>query len=130
MTKNRDLKSLIRARMEKTGETYAAARRHLVGKTDAPDQSPTRSEEPGPLLSPHGGRAAGEPGNRIKGWYLGGEAPEDYVFEMDPTQRHQGAASAVVRARSEEPAGSVTLMQHFLAEDYRRRRLRLSGWIK
>ena len=34
MTKNRDLKSLIRARMEKTGESYAAARRYVVGKTD------------------------------------------------------------------------------------------------
>ena len=35
-----------------------------------------------------------------------------------------------MRARGEQPGGSVTLMQHFLAEDYRRRRLRLSGWIK
>ncbi len=130
MTKNRDLKSLIRARMEKTGESYAAARRHVVGKADGSDPSATRSEPPGPLLSPHGGHAAGDAGNRIKGWFLGGEAPEDYDFGTDPTQRHQGAASAVVRARGEQPAGSVTLMQHFLAEDYRQRRLRLSGWVK
>ena len=32
MPKNKDLKRLIRARMEKTGETYTAARSHLLSK--------------------------------------------------------------------------------------------------
>ncbi len=32
MPKNRDLKRLIRARMEKTGESYTAARSHLLSK--------------------------------------------------------------------------------------------------
>lgn len=32
MPKNKDLKRLIRARMEKTGESYTAARSHLLSK--------------------------------------------------------------------------------------------------
>jgi len=36
MTTNRDFKRLVRARMAKTGESYAAARRHLATTDDAP----------------------------------------------------------------------------------------------
>lgn len=35
MPKNKDLKRLVRARMEKTGESYTAARAHLLEKTGA-----------------------------------------------------------------------------------------------
>ena len=36
MTKDKDLKRLIRARMEKTGESYTAARSHIVSATSDP----------------------------------------------------------------------------------------------
>ena len=36
MPKNKDLKNLVRARMEKTGESYTTARLHLVRKKEAP----------------------------------------------------------------------------------------------
>lgn len=36
MTKQKDLKRLIRARMEKTGESYTAARAHIVAKRSPP----------------------------------------------------------------------------------------------
>lgn len=35
MTRDRDFKRLVRARMAKTGESYTAARAHLLGKRDA-----------------------------------------------------------------------------------------------
>ncbi len=37
MTKQKDLKRLIRARMEKTGEAYTAARTHLLSKRTPPE---------------------------------------------------------------------------------------------
>lgn len=40
MTKGKDLKRVVRARMEKTGESYTAARRQLVGKKAAPEPAP------------------------------------------------------------------------------------------
>jgi hypothetical protein len=37
MTKQRDLKNLVRSRMKKTGESFAAARRHVVAAGAEPD---------------------------------------------------------------------------------------------
>lgn len=41
MTANKDFKRIVRARMRKTGESYTAARIHLLKKRDAPTPSPT-----------------------------------------------------------------------------------------
>jgi len=54
MTQQRDLKSLIRERMEKTGERYAAARRNLLGTEGSLD-----------------------------GWARAGSAPKDYEFATE-----------------------------------------------
>jgi len=40
MTRQKHLKQLVRARMEKTGERYAAARRHIITNTSAPESTP------------------------------------------------------------------------------------------
>jgi hypothetical protein len=41
MTKQRSFKSLVRARMAKTGESYTTARRHLLAKVEpAPTAAP------------------------------------------------------------------------------------------
>jgi hypothetical protein len=48
MTAHKHLKQLIRARMEKTGERYAAARRYVVGALDRAEPDPvTRAHFPG-----------------------------------------------------------------------------------
>ena len=39
MTRQKHLKQLVRARMEKTGERYAAARRHIIRETPGNDGS-------------------------------------------------------------------------------------------
>jgi hypothetical protein len=108
MTTQRDLKQLIRNRMAKTGESYTAARRHFDHATEAP-------------------AASGAP---IKGWFAAGAAAEDYEVGIDP-QGYQHASSARIRSREGRPAASwTTLMQHFLADAYREKRLRLSGWLR
>ncbi|MDX2043218.1 MAG: DUF4872 domain-containing protein [Acidobacteriota bacterium] len=73
MTAQKHLKQLVRARMQKTGERYATARRHLIGNFQNQNSTPTtRWHFPGNvpattalriLLSHHGVRAphTGEP---------------------------------------------------------------------
>ena len=110
MTRRRDFKTLVRERMKKTGESYTTAQRHLAG---APSSPPPASD--------------GE-GAPLKGWFATGETPEAYAYARDP-QGHGGSSSAVIRSTS-PGARSAKLMQHFLAENYRGRRLCFSGWIK
>jgi hypothetical protein len=113
MTKNRDLKKLIRERMEKTGERYAAARRKVLSPFELePD---IRSD------------SKGKP---IKGWFMSGRAADDYEFKIEPRSGKSGGACAIISARSEAPQDFATLMQHFLADDYRKLRLRLSVWVR
>ena len=54
MTAQKHLKQLIRARMQKTGERYTTARRHVIGKLEQADNPPTKpSGKPsGPLHFP------------------------------------------------------------------------------
>jgi hypothetical protein len=48
MTAHKHLKEIVRARMRKTGESYATARRHVVGQIKVPqDSSPSRWHLPG-----------------------------------------------------------------------------------
>lgn len=103
MTRQRDLKEQVRDRMAKTGERYAAARRHVVGA------------------------AAG--GGSLRGWSVRGTAPEDYDFDVDSGQGRDGR-SVRLRARVEAPRGFGTLAQTILADDYRGKRLRWSAWLK
>lgn len=122
MTKSRDLKALIRKRMEKTGESYTAARRHVedASSTAATDETASANGPPSFV-------------DEIKGWRRVSEKgmPEDYEICVDRTQGHRGSSSALIRSRRDTAVGSATkLMQHFLAHEYRGCRLRLSAWIK
>ncbi|MCG8352184.1 MAG: BtrH N-terminal domain-containing protein [Chloroflexales bacterium] len=40
MTRHKHLKQLVRARMQKTGESYATARRHIIRRTEQADEDP------------------------------------------------------------------------------------------
>jgi hypothetical protein len=48
MTTNKDFKRLVRGRMQKTGESYTAARANLLkhSPTPTPKQAPRRSTTP------------------------------------------------------------------------------------
>jgi len=46
MPKNRDFKKLVRARMQRTGEAYTAARAHLVRRSSTPQSAPRGEASP------------------------------------------------------------------------------------
>ncbi|MFF4879818.1 MULTISPECIES: hypothetical protein [unclassified Micromonospora] len=48
MTNQRSFKTRVRARMEKTGESYTTARRHLINRTAAPTVAPAPDVSPSP----------------------------------------------------------------------------------
>jgi hypothetical protein len=116
MTKRHDLKAIIRARMEKTGESYSAARRHI-------EHEPLVA--PAPIITPRRLPATG-----IKGWILGGDAPDRYEVRLDPARRRENASSARISLRAGEANdSSAMLMQYFLAYEYHGRRVWLSAFI-
>lgn len=50
MTKQKSFKALVRARMEKTGESYTSARRNLLAKATNPSSPPERSQATTPMV--------------------------------------------------------------------------------
>jgi anti-sigma factor RsiW len=64
------------------------------------------------------------------GWSASGSHPQDYEMGVDHTVAHGGRASGYVRPKVSDPAGYGTLMQVFAADDYRGKRIRMSGYIK
>lgn len=72
----------------------------------------------------------GQPGLVPDGWFKAGTAPQDYEVGTDDAVRRSGAASAYVRSRVMGAKGFGTLMQTFAADEYRNRRIRLSGYLR
>jgi hypothetical protein len=75
-------------------------------------------------------RAAGGDAQLPKGWFASGMDVGDYELGADNTVRHGGKASGTIKAKADDPKGFATLMQTFKADDYRGKRLRLSGHVK
>src|SRR5262249_16399869 len=69
-------------------------------------------------------------GKPPEGWHKAGTDPDDYVTGVDSTVRHGGKASGFIKAKGDDSKGFATLMQSFRANDYRGKRLRLSGHVK
>src|SRR5262245_39321839 len=64
---------------------------------------------------------------RPSGW--GGGNP-DYELQKDTDVKHGGAASGLLRSTVDMPTQLGTCVQRIQAENYRGRRIRLSGFIK
>lgn len=62
-----------------------------------------------------------------RGWYLAGTKPSDYEIAVDHEADYSHNASVVLRAKSPTAEGFGTLMQQVRADDYRGKRVRLSG---
>lgn len=119
MTRNKGLKRLVRARMQRTGERYTEAMRHIT---------------------------AGERYVELAGWEfedsLIHQAPdldeetlrEGYAYGgLDKQTTYRGKPCAVIGRDSRSPALSecaVNLRQTIDASDYRGERVRFSGWIR
>jgi hypothetical protein len=97
---NKDLKRLVRARMEETGELYTQALAAVLSQTQP-------SLEPVP-----------EP------WFMAGSSPQDYEAGLLPGTQ---IVQLRLRAGIVNPSGFGTLMQSFAADRYIGRRVRFSG---
>ncbi len=57
-------------------------------------------------------------------------APEDYEITVDSKHHHSGTRSGLIRAIKNPPSDFGTLMQMFIPDEYRGKRVRLTGWIR
>ncbi len=65
------------------------------------------------------------------GWHVAGNAPQDFQFSLDPTEKRNGHPSALIAAKPGIVSnGFGTLMQSIQADNYRGARWRLSGYLK
>ena len=102
-----------------------------IGKTKA-DTEKTKAET---LLMMKPREADTSPeiwGEPPRGWLAGTieGASEDYVVGVDQLHIHSGTTSAYIRAKTQNPQGFGALSQRFLAESFREKRLRLSGYLR
>jgi hypothetical protein len=65
-----------------------------------------------------------------QGWYLAGTKPADYEVAVDHDADYSHYARVVLRATTPTVDGFGTLMQQIRADDYRGKRVRLSGSLK
>ena len=66
-----------------------------------------------------------------KGWFWGGGNPkDDYETRTDHTTRHGGKATGYMKSAVSQPQSFRTMMQSIKADDYRGKRVRLSGYVK
>lgn len=65
-----------------------------------------------------------------RGWFLAGTKPAEYEAGVDAEQLHQGHASAFLKSKTQSVDGFGTLMQSIRAEQYKGKRVRLSGFVK
>ena len=65
-----------------------------------------------------------------EGWSTAGNAMDNYEMGLDTTIHHGGRASAFIKSKVPAPSGFATISQGFQADEYRGKRLRLSGYVK
>jgi hypothetical protein len=65
-----------------------------------------------------------------KGWLKAGSDPKNYEMSVDTAVKHGGKAGANIKFTGDKATGFGTLMQMFKADDYRGKRVRMSGWMK
>src|SRR5262245_7774323 len=77
-----------------------------------------------------GNRAGAVDGQLPQGWRAAGSDPGDYDMVLDTSVRHGGKASGLIKSKADDAKGFATMMQMFRADEYRGKRLRLSGYVK
>ena len=67
----------------------------------------------------------------IKGWFISGSHPYNYEIGIDQKNVHQGKASGYLKSKTVQGLDEfATMMQQFKANDFRNKRVKLSGFIK
>jgi hypothetical protein len=108
MTQDKDFKALVRERMQRTGESYVTARRHLLGERGEPAPSvPT-------------------------GWFITGQDNESYEFALAADVQHNGRPAAYLRYVDDGDGAQrwAAAMQYVQTTQYAGTRLRLSAAIR
>ncbi|MFJ3390810.1 helix-turn-helix transcriptional regulator [Lysinibacillus sp. NPDC086135] len=68
---------------------------------------------------------------KIKGWFMSGSHPYNYEIGIDQETVHQGKASGYLKSKTvRDPDEFATMMQQFKANEFRNKRVKLSGFIK
>lgn len=78
------------------------------------------------LLGPIASSAAPAP----EGWFLAGSHPQDYTTGTTGDRAREGKASAYLASGARGSDGFGTLMQTFSAEQYRGKRVRMTGFVE
>jgi hypothetical protein len=65
-----------------------------------------------------------------EGWILAGSHPRDFAMGIDPSETFKGRCATLRAKKAGAPEGFGTLMQSFLPDSYRGRRVRFSGWTR
>jgi hypothetical protein len=65
-----------------------------------------------------------------KGWFAAGSHPKEYEMTLDQNTTYSGKGSASLKSIVLKASGFGTLMQTFKADDYRGKRLRMSGYVR
>jgi hypothetical protein len=68
--------------------------------------------------------------NVPRGWFMAGSRPEEFEAGVDAKYMYQGHASAFLKSKHSSVDGFGTLMQSLRAEQYKGKRVRLSGLVK
>ena len=68
----------------------------------------------------------------MPGWELSSDRAGEFAATLEPMRRPygQGWAAASLRSLGADPAGTGALAQSIRADEYRGRRVRLTGWMK
>jgi len=68
--------------------------------------------------------------NVPRGWFMAGSRPDEFEAGVDAEHMYQGHASAFLKSKDSSVDGFGTLMQSLRAEQYKGKRVRLSGLVK
>ena len=102
MPRDKDLKRLIRDRMADSGQRYTEARAHLLNS---------------------------QPQRRLKSWIMAGSNPGSYEFGLDQGADYKGSRVVFLQSRTPDASGFGTMMQVIAPDDFRDKRVRLSGFV-
>lgn len=64
------------------------------------------------------------------GWIKAGSQPQEYDMGVDASAFHEGTKCGCIKSVVSKCSGFGTLMQGFTTNEFRGKRVRLSGWLK
>lgn len=84
------------------------------------------------IVADHTSRLPNPIGPTVSGMPVGWKrnSSSSYSMTVDTNIKHSGRASAAIRFTCGDEIGFGSLSQNFAADDYRGKRIRLSGWLK